>query len=270
MPAGALPLQRRWRSPTRRRASLRHDQAFLAAVLVAADHDAAAVRLRAVEQARQRAVGGARPEPHGGVARASSRRCSRPATSCRRRPVASYDDGRRAAASAARRGVRRRAGATSAATSSAARPQVQVLLDGTDPITAARVGGYISAGRRGVRRRARRAARRARRPAPRRSAPALLLQPDAARSRVLPRGAGRHAAHQPLPLGDEPRASSASARAARTSTCSSQPTTPLEIVLGKLAAATSSSATRCCCSRCCSPGSCSASGRAAAGWRCSS
>ncbi len=46
---------------------LRHDKPCSARA-GAADHDAAAVRLRAVQQARERAVGGARPEPDGAVA----------------------------------------------------------------------------------------------------------------------------------------------------------------------------------------------------------
>ena len=211
-----------------------------ATVLVAADHDAAALRLRALEQAgatcRGRCSTAART--------AASRRLvaddrSRPATSCRRSAVASYAEGARAAARAA---TRSRCVVDPArlprATSSAAGPQVQLLLDGSDPLTAARVGGYVAPGRRALR--AGRARAGAREPAAPRGAdrrpPALLVQPDAARPRLLPRRARRHAAHQPLPLGVAASASSASARAAPTSRCSSLPTTPLEIVLGKLAA----------------------------------
>ena len=117
------------------------------------------------------------------------------------------------------------------------RPQVQLLLDGTDPLTAARVGGYVSAGRGarstpgGRRRRGRRSARGAR--VADRRPPALLVQPDARRSRLLPRRPRRHAAHQPLPGG-----ASLGIVGERESGTYEQmlslPTTPLEIVLGKL------------------------------------
>ena len=50
------------RSPTRRRASCATTAPFLGVVARAADHDAAPLRLRALEQARERAVGGARPQ----------------------------------------------------------------------------------------------------------------------------------------------------------------------------------------------------------------
>ena len=110
------------------------------------------------------------------------------------RAVASYARGTRAAASAAtalafvvipadfRRDVER-----------GAAPQVQLLLDGTDPLTAARVGGssravgasFDAPGARHARGRARGTARR------RSTAPALLLQPDAARPRLLPGHARR-------------------------------------------------------------------------------
>ena len=106
-------------------------------------------------------------------------------------------------------------------------PQVQVLVDGSDPLQAARVGGYIGqvaaafdldrGDGRGAVAAARRGAVGERRP--RRRAPALLVQPDAARSHLLPGGACRHAADEPVHVGDQRRAWSPSARAARTSRC---------------------------------------------------
>ncbi len=180
------------------------------------------------------AVGGARPERDAGVAPARPRgagdRLLPPATPRRQlRRGARGSPRRRARRPRHSRQLRARRGARPAA--------VQLLLDGSEPISAARVGGYREQSA---------AALRPGRPAPGRVAgdpgrtsadrrpAALLVQRDAHRPRLLPVGARRHAAHQPLPVGHQPRRSSASARAAPTSRCSRSPTTPIEIVLGKL------------------------------------
>jgi hypothetical protein len=76
---------------------------------------------------------------------------------------------------------------------------IQVLLDGSDPLTSARVGSYARV--RGDARRTAAARRSGAAPGRRadRRPPALPLQPDARRPRLLPRHAGGNAAHEPLP-----------------------------------------------------------------------
>ena len=132
--------------------------------------DAAALRLRALEHAGERAVGGARPERTRRVAPARRGRSRRPATSCRRAPCRAT---RRA------RAMLQRGDALALlvmpqdfAPRPRARParRCSCSLDGSDPLTAARVLGVHQPGRarastpRARRRRGTAPARRARRP----------------------------------------------------------------------------------------------------------
>ncbi len=73
---------------------MRHDKAFIGVVTVAADHDAAALRRRALERTGERPVGRARPEPERRLRAASSRRSSATGYFLAPQRVASYDEGR--------------------------------------------------------------------------------------------------------------------------------------------------------------------------------
>ena len=190
----------------------------------AADHDAAALRRRAVEQAGATCRG----------------RCSTAATPALSRRLVEEIAGDRLLPAA---GARSRATTRAARCSQRGearrvprhpddfrrdvergRPRVQLLLDGSDPLTAARVGGYVGAGRgapsspraAGVAARARARTRRRGRIDVRQR---FWFNPTLRDREFFLAGARRHAAHQPLPLGDAASASSASARAAPTSRC---------------------------------------------------
>ena len=105
--------------------------------------------------------------PRVAPARRGDRR--RPATSCRRGRSRATSEARAPAARGATLARRRRAGRLRARRRARPGPQVQLLLDGSDPLTAARVGGVRQRGRgqlRCARRRRATSGRRARRPAP--------------------------------------------------------------------------------------------------------
>ena len=187
----------------------------------ARDH-AAPLRLRHLEHAGERAVGGARPQrqrrvaparrghPHHrllpGARRGHQLRRGRAAAAERRRSLALLVIPRDF-----RRDLER------------GRPQVQLLLDGTDPLSAARVSGYVSQV----------APRFDAGPAPpardtdparRASGPIDVRQrfwfnPTLADRDFFLADPRRHAAHQPLPERRLRSASSASARAAPSSRC---------------------------------------------------
>ena len=137
----------------------------------------------ALEQAGQRAVGGARPERRRARRAGSSRTCRRPATSCRRAPV---DELRRGARRCCARGkalaVARHPATTSRRDAERGRRRAcSSCSTAAIRSSAARVGGYVGAGRRPAFE-----PRDAATPRPRsraagadRRAPALLVQPDA-------------------------------------------------------------------------------------------
>ena len=217
-----LLVERRSRSPTRRRSVLRHDQALLGAVLVQPIMMLLLFGFALSNKPAQRAVGRARPEPDARRRAASSRTIQ----------ATGYfvaAGGRRRATTTARR-------CCGAARPSAfvvmpvdfrrdverGRPQVQVLLDGTDPLTAARVGGIHR--RRSARPSTRRSA--ARRARARRAAPVRSICASASgstrrcaiassSSRRWPACCSRTSVCRRRASG-----SSASARAAPTSRCS--------------------------------------------------
>ena len=223
---------------------LRHDRAFMSPSLAQPVDDAAAVRLRALEHARRTCRGRCSTAAPRRCRAASSRRSRRPATSSARRDTELRRQGRellrRGDALAVlviprdfRRDVERgdapRCSSCSTAPTRSRRARRRLRRPRSRrPATSA---AHIPRDR---------GAERAR--SPHRRAPALLVQPDAARPRLLPRRARRHAAHQPLPVGVEPRPRRrARERDLRADAVAARPT--LEIVLGKLLPLRRSSAT---------------------------
>src|SRR5213078_3910601 len=168
----------------------------------AADHDARHLRARALQQAGQRAVGGARPERGRRRAAPGGRGAGHgllpPAAQGRELRPGARSPAPRPGARGPRRpgGLRARRRARAAARAAPARRERSALRR---PDRRLRGGG---GGRvRDPDRPRERAARRAPPAGPDRRAAALLVQPDAQRPRLLPGRVRRHAAHEPLPLG---------------------------------------------------------------------